>query len=300
MAQLHSGAGRGSTLVWRALADSFPPPIAGSMGFVSSDRCPLRKDAARDAVTGRGSLRLVLVGPHGSGKVSFAAGLARDFRLRMLVVDLRDVGNAAEVRDTLERAQVVTGLLGLFLYIHGVTLLAQQNPQLLRAMAETLSASRASFVVSLNAPLAQMHIAPLGARHIPLTLPSQESRVALWRSSLSMNDVQVESEEVERVATRFRLSAAQIQQAVSSTCEALPRGESRSITGEQLSAAARALCGDELARLAQRISPEATFDELIVNQEAEHNCASFVCASACARWCDGTGQAVASTHATLE
>ena len=227
------------------------------------------KNAARDAVGGRGSLRLVLVGPHGSGKFSLAAGLAHDLRLRMLVVDLRDVGNPAEIRDTLERAQVVTGLLGLFLYIHRVTLLAQQNPQLLRAMAETLSASRASFVVSLNAPLAQMHIAPLGARHIPLTLPSQESRVALWRSSLSMNDVQVESEEVERVATRFRLSAAQIQQAVSSTCEALPRGESRSITGEQLSAAARALCGDELARLAQRISPEATFDELIVNQEAE-------------------------------
>jgi len=227
------------------------------------------KNMARGAVAGKGSLRLVLAGPNGSGKLALAAGLAHDLGLRMLIVDLRETANPVEVRDTLDRARMASGLLEALLYIHGIAHLGQRDPQLPRAMAETLAAARSWFVVSLNAPLGQMHSASLRARQVSMGFPSQAMRLAAWRSSLSRNGVEADGEDVERIATRFRLSAAQIEQAVSDTRVALSGGEAGRVTGEQLSAAARALCGDELARLAQRITPQATFGELIAMPEAE-------------------------------
>jgi AAA+ superfamily predicted ATPase len=230
----------------------------------------LVKNMARGAVAAKGGLRLVLMGPNGSGKFALASGLAHDLGLRMLVVDLRDAASPADIRETLDRARATSGLLGALLYIHGVAHLGQRDLQLLRAMGEALCASRAWFVLSLNAPLPQMHAASLRALHVSMALPSEAMRVAAWRASLEKNGIQVDSEDVERVATRFRLSAAQIEQAVSGTRVAVAvNGSPRATTGEQLSAAARALCGDELARLAQRITPEATFDSLIATPEAE-------------------------------
>jgi AAA+ superfamily predicted ATPase len=214
------------------------------------------KDLARRAVAGKASLRLVLSGPNGSGKFALAGGLAHDLGLRLLVVDLRDVASAAEVRDTLGRARTASGLLGAVAYLHGVAPLTQRDPQLARAMVEALAASRAWFIVSLNAPLPQMHAGSLRARQVAMTLPSEAMRLAAWRAALARNGVEVDAAEVERVAARFRLSVAQIEQAASYGCL-------------DLGAAARALCGDELARLAQRISPEATFGELIATPEAE-------------------------------
>ena len=227
------------------------------------------KDLTRAAVAGKGSLRLVLTGPNGSGKLALAEGLTRDLGLRLLVVDLREAASPAEVRETLDRARMAGGLLGALLYIHGVAHLAQRDPQLPRAMAETLAASRSWFIVSLNAPLPQMHAASLRARHVSMTLPSQAMRLAAWCSALARDRIEADGEDVQCVATRFRLSAAQIAQAVSDARIALPCADPLRATGEQLSAAARALCGDELARLAQRISPEATFAELITTPEAE-------------------------------
>jgi AAA+ superfamily predicted ATPase len=227
------------------------------------------KSLARAALAGKGSLRLVLSGPHGSGKLALAQGLARDLGLRILVLDLREAANAAEVHDTLERARMASGLLGALPYVHGVAHLGQRDAQLLRAVAESLAGSRSWFVVSLNAPLPQMHGPALRALHIPMALPSEGMRLAAWRSSLRRNGIEAAGEDVERVARRFRLSAAQIEQGVSDIRVPLPGAGPVRATGEQLGAAARALCGEELARLAQRIRPEATFGELITTPEAE-------------------------------
>src|SRR5262249_7349060 len=47
------------------------------------------KRFARRAVAGKGSLRLALSGPNGSGKLALVQGLAHHLGLRLLVVDLR-------------------------------------------------------------------------------------------------------------------------------------------------------------------------------------------------------------------
>src|SRR5262249_18629548 len=73
----------------------------------------------------------------------------------------------------------------------------------------------------------------------------------------------------ERVATRFRLSAAQIEQAAVNTGLMLSGDGENRATEAQLAAAARSLCGDELARLAQRVTPQASFDSLVCSAEAE-------------------------------
>jgi SpoVK/Ycf46/Vps4 family AAA+-type ATPase len=227
------------------------------------------KAMARDAVAGKAGLRLLLVGPHGAGKAAFAAGLAHELGLRLLVLDMRDMGSATEVRETLERARMASALLGALLYIHGAAQLSQRDPQLQRAMVETLAASRSWFVLSLTASLPQTHTPALGARQISLELPSPAARQALWRTSLRASDVEVDGEDLERLALRFRLSAAQIEQAVCETTMLLPLEGPRRATGAQLAAAARSLCGEELARLAQRINPVASFGDLIATPEAD-------------------------------
>jgi AAA+ superfamily predicted ATPase len=226
------------------------------------------KDLARDAVAGKGNLRMILIGPHGAGKAALAAGLAHDLELRLLVIDVRDIASAPEVRDVLERARLGAGLLGALLYIHGAGSLAQRDPQLLRALVETLATSRAWFVLSLAAPLPQMHTAPLGARVLRIELPSVAASARLWGSVLARHAIVFDEKDIERLATRFRLSAAQIEQAVADIGLLLPRAEKR-VSGVDLGAAARALCGEELARLAQRIHPEANFDALVATPETQ-------------------------------
>jgi AAA+ superfamily predicted ATPase len=227
------------------------------------------KDLARGATAGRGSLRLVLSGPDGSGKLALVRGLARDLGLRLLLLDLREATSPEEVRDALDRGRAAGGLLGALLYIHGIAPLAQRDPQLVRAMSETLAASRSWFVLSLNTSLPQMHTAPLRAQQFAMTLPSKAVRLASWRVSLARHSIEVEGADVDRVAERFRLSAAQIDQAVSNTGLMLAVERPSRATGDQLAAAARALCGDELSRLAQRISPQAGFEALIATPEAD-------------------------------
>jgi AAA+ superfamily predicted ATPase len=226
------------------------------------------KAAALEAVSGTGRVRLLLIGPHGAGKTALAAGLAHDLDMKFLVLDMRDIATPLEIRETLNRARVASAMLGALLYIHGVGALMQRDPQLLRAMSETLAATSSWFVLSLNSPLQQMHTQSLRAMHLPMSLPSAEMRMAIWRSALVANEIGVEAEDVERIATRFRLSAAQIGQAVSDVCVTLPGDRPWRVSGSQLSVAARALCGNDLARLAQRIHPEATFDQLITTSEA--------------------------------
>jgi MoxR-like ATPase len=237
--------------------------------YIDPDIVDTVKDIARAAVVGKGSLRLALIGPNGSGKFALASGLARDLGLRLLVLDLREAAGFTEIRDALERARTAGALLGALVYIHGAGALAHRDPQLMRAMNEALAASHSWFVLSLNAPLPQMHAAPLRARQLAMALPSQPMRLAAWRASLARNCIEADDGEIERVATRFRLSAAQIEQATASARLASRGNGGWRTPGEALAAAARALCGDELARLAQRITPAAGFDSLVAMPETE-------------------------------
>jgi AAA+ superfamily predicted ATPase len=227
------------------------------------------KAVTRDAASGKGDVRLVLLGPHGAGKFALAAALAHDLGVRLLVVDVRDLASAVEVREILERARSASALLGSLLYIHGIGVLAQRDAQLLRSLAEMLATSRSWFVLSVNAPLPQMHTPAMKARHLELRLPPTSERLRIWRSVLAAEGVETDAEDVERVATRFRLSAAQISQAVAHVNGRIAGGQRRHASGIGLAAAARGLCGEDLARLAQRIKPEAGFESLIVTPDAD-------------------------------
>ncbi len=221
------------------------------------------------AAAAQHDLRLVLVGPNGAGKAAMAAALAQALGLRLLVLDLRELSTAREVLATLARARTACALAGALLYVHGAGALAQRDPQLPRALAEALASFRAWFVLSLAAPLPQMHTPPIRARFLDVALPGAGVRLAAWRAELARQHVSADDAEVEQVAARFRLSAAQIAQAVGDTAGSAVPFPGRRATGAELAAAARRRGGDELARLAQRISPEAAFDALVVPGEVE-------------------------------
>jgi ATPase family associated with various cellular activities (AAA) len=214
-------------------------------------------------------LRLVLLGPNGAGKATLASSMARDLGLRLLALDVRDLASVPEMVATLDRAGKASALMGALLYLHGTGPLTHRDPQLLRAMVETLGGLRTWFVLALNAPLPQMHTAALRVRQITLGHATVAMRLAAWQAELAAHDVQADAADVQRVASQFRMSCAQIAQAVADTIGLTRPMQARRVTGDELAATARARCGDELARLAQRIAPQATFEALIATPEVD-------------------------------
>jgi AAA+ superfamily predicted ATPase len=227
------------------------------------------KALCTEAIAGRDALRLVLVGPHGAGKRSLALALAHELGLRLLVVDLRDIATAQETRECLRRARLGSALLGALPYIHGAGALAGRDRQLAVALTESLAASGAWFVLSLVEPLPQLHGPALTARQLRLERPSTEARLALWRSALAAASVECDEGDMRLLASRFRVSGSQIAQAVVDAAGMLSSRSPWRASEAQLAAATRALCGDELARLAQRVSPQATFADLVATSEAQ-------------------------------
>ena len=155
------------------------------------------------------------------------------------------------------------------IYVFGVERLSAREPQLLRALSDALAAAGGCFVVSLVSPLPALHAAPLRAVRLELAFPSAALRERAWAEALKEQAIDVGREDIERVANRFTLSGAQIAQAAIDVSTGVRlAGSTRAAVGG-LALAARALCGDELARLTQRIHPQAGFDALIATPETE-------------------------------
>jgi AAA+ superfamily predicted ATPase len=227
----------------------------------------LLKRAVGAAATGGGDVRMVFVGPHGAGKRAIAAALAHELSLRLLAIDVRAFASAAELAEGLARAHRASRPLRALLYIHGASELASLEPQKARALTETLANSGMWFVLSLTAPLPQMHVSALSALRISLTFPSLPERLAAWLDALRRNQVPAQPGDVQFVSAQFRLSAAQIEQAVVDVRVRLAAEERTQCCLEDLSAAARASCGDELVQLSQRISPKTGFAGLVTSAE---------------------------------
>lgn len=221
----------------------------------------------RAASNGDGNVRLVLIGPHGAGKNAIASAVAHESSLRLLVIDVRSLAHPADAAATLARAERASRLLPALLYFHGASSLASTNAQMARALCEALATLAVGFVLSLTEPLPQMHVRALRAERVLLGLPSAPVRLGVWRESLALNAVEASTEDIEFVATQFKLSSEQIEQTAVDVSVRLGAERRTRCTRADLGAAARQLCGDELSRLAQRVSPKANFSSLISNAE---------------------------------
>jgi hypothetical protein len=244
----------------------------------------------REAVSHAAPVRLVLHGPDGAGKYELARHLAHSTGCVLRVVDLRGCASAAELQALLDAEAVAARLHHGLPYLHGVAHMGAHDRQLPRLMQDRLADPSLPFVLSLNAALPCVGAEPWSADRIELQWPDVEMRGRCWSRSLAELGLTVSGEELAAIASRFVLSRAQIHQAAADLQRELRfSGDSASLTASHLSAAARRLCGDELARLAQRIRPAAGFGELVAAPEViaqlREMCERVALRERVRRWC---------------
>ena len=255
-------------LHWLLGGDSLAGPLRDCARLHAVPAAPLTGDVAEPAAlallqsrvdaAARQPLRLLLQGPHGAGKFALAQALAGALGLSLLVVDVRG-WDTAEQPALLRDLRCAAGLLDALPYLHGIDALARKSPQSVRALGDALAAPQGWFVLGTLEPWPTLHARPLQALRLQLALPSPARRESLWQHALARRGLQADAAAVSDVAHRFALSAAQIEQSAADLAEASASG-----TGyAALAAAARGQSGAALARLAQRICPQAALATLV-------------------------------------
>jgi len=238
-----------------------------------------RQSLARLALDSRSStkgLHLYFQGRGGPEKRESAEGLAALLDTKLLVAKIDrfpensnpDLLSSLLVREAqLQGAVIFVSTLDDF---HGAESSTRRR-SLMEGLAQhqgiTILAGRGSWD-PLTTPAA-------GVVPIEFEVPDFRQRYAKWESELDRLGAQVNANDVETLAGRFRLTPFQIRQAVASaqaSCKwRLARSDSDETpampTLDELSAAARNQCGHELADLARKIEPRYSWTDLILSPD---------------------------------
>ena len=117
---------------------------------------------------------------------------------------------------------------------------------------------------------------PLGVLTIPFTYPEAAQRQAWWQHCLAQRQIYLDQSIIADLALRYRMTYAQIRDAaavgsikagMASQLEAGVTHRAEERITRVLFVAARAQCGHELAAIATKIEPRATWDDLILPED---------------------------------
>ena len=234
-------AGRRGLAVEPAHGEGDPGPLARLQSAIAAGETPL----------------VAMTGAHPEDCAAAVAALAG--RLRRTLASLiahEDPEPAGLIRDGLVAARLRDALLFL-----------DADAAALRAMAPALRGARAP--VFLAAPRDagwRAALAGLPAVEIHFPAPDSGARRRFWAAAAERAGLLTEAPALTEAAERFRLSARQIETAVTSLRLdlGLKPGE-RAIAGaDALIAAARRQAGVELGGLAQRIAPAQGWQDLVL------------------------------------
>lgn len=224
---------------------------------------------------GNSPLRLYFQGPTQCGQAKAVAVLAESLKVRVLNVDLRGLGatvtsTATDVLHVLVREGWFRGAL---LYLRGIEDVSDAIA--LRTLWRALRDLPVHFVIEGMGPWIPAAEKPLGVVTLAFAYPEEAERREWWQQCLRQYDLELESETLMALAQRYRMTYAQIQDAAAvatASAKTLPyephaaSGE-REIQTQTLFAAARAQCGHDLATLATKIDPRATWDDLVLPED---------------------------------
>jgi len=227
-----------------------------------------------------GVFRPYFQGPAETEKLTVAAGLAAALGTVLVKVRAARIADKAEFESLWQLLLRDARMRGATLYISGVDEFegvegAWRRQQMLEGLADypgtAILAGKRSWEAQQPSGLA---VTP-----IDFETPEYPTRVALWKTNLEHFAQAADPQVTEALAARFKLSAGHIAQAVTSATLAaqwrgasLPAGASQT-SGEaqlaapsldDLAAAARAQCGQELAVLARKIEPKYRWEDIVL------------------------------------
>ncbi|HET9345468.1 MAG TPA: ATP-binding protein [Candidatus Limnocylindrales bacterium] len=221
------------------------------------------------AKAGAGSpLRLYLRGPSGSGKRRCAAVIAGQLELDLLAIDLRRRPAGGDLRIVLRRALREASFLGALPYLSRLDELSVEER--LDVMG-IIAAFRGSILLGGEADRRGLGPWPDGVTEVALGIQPVEDRRRAWAIGLGAVGVAVDDRTLSALAGRYRLTPGQIVSAIDEGGGIGGRPDERADDAgvfAQLRLAAASVGGFDLAPLAERLSPTATWDDIVLPDDA--------------------------------
>ena len=226
-------------------------------------------------------LKLYFQGPRGSGKLRLAQALAASVQANLLVVRADHLLELPGARDLLPLLLREAQLREVLIYIAVPEEVPERQPSSLREdlldvasryHGITIFAGRKKWVPAAGTSLAVQPV-------LVDVLDVAGSR-ACWGAELASHGLELDKVSLEMIASRFRLTAGQIKSAVAGAVlnsdwrSARHSADSTAGSGslvEDVCAAARAQCGHELGRLANKIEPRYGWDDIVLPADQVHH-----------------------------
>jgi SpoVK/Ycf46/Vps4 family AAA+-type ATPase len=236
------------------------------------DALPLQADTRR-ALAGlaRSSepVRLYLHGPPGAGRARAAAAFAATQGRSLLEAELARMTPRDDLQTMLRVLFREAELADAVLSVGAVETSSEPAfEQLLEAVAR----ARGSVILRGSAPWAPPAGRPLGVHVVAVGVPDVQQRRALWRAAAG--DA-AGDEGLDALAARFRLTPAQIQDAVATAeagaswrASASPRRRRPRVGIDDLFAAARSRTGSELRALAAKVDVPFRWSDIVLPDTA--------------------------------
>lgn len=224
-------------------------------------------------------LRLYLQGPSHCGQDAAVRTLAAGLNARILDADFSRISAATwlgfpELMQVLVREAWLHGAL---LRIHGLNMQSESVTEAaLDGLWRALNAMPVDCVIESAAAWVPGPQKPLGMITLPFTYPGVAQRQIWWGHCLAQQQIEVEESLIANLAFRYRMTYAQIREAaavgalkagIAGQIASAGVGEDGINLGQVIFAAARAQSGHELAALATKIEPHATWDDLILPED---------------------------------
>jgi AAA+ superfamily predicted ATPase len=241
---------------------------------LSTEIKPALAGLVRQAHANRTPLQLYFQGPQGAGKLQAALSLAAVAGAELLAVRADHLLERAGVRELIKLLLREAQLRGAVLYISGLDDVREQDLAARRQdLLESVSRHNGITILAGKKPWIPRSGAALAVQPIIFSVLSFAESCACWESELANHGLALEKPALELVASRFRLTAGQIKTALAG---ALLDSEWRSaqlgttektapaLSVDDLCAAARAQCGHELGRLANKIEPRYHWTDIIL------------------------------------
>jgi hypothetical protein len=227
-----------------------------------------------------GMFRAYFQGTAETEKQTVAEGLAAALGTVLMKIRASRIADKVEFESLWRLALREARMCGATLYVSGVDEFdGTEGSWRRQQMLDGLGEYRGAAILAGKRAWESQPFTGLAVTPIDFETPEYPTRVALWKANLEHFTQSADPEIVTTLAGRFKLAAGHIAQAVASaTLAAQWRGASRKISSdaqneeakleapslEDLAAAARAQCGQELASLSRKIEPKYKWEDIVL------------------------------------
>jgi AAA+ superfamily predicted ATPase len=230
----------------------------------------------------RQPLRFYFHGPRHAGTRQTAQALANEVGMRLLVTDLvRAPATTPEFEQVLRVLFREAWFQDTVLFLEGVDAL-RVGDQAIRyqRLLDVLAEDGGIAILSGVEPWVPSAHAPLGVLDVLFTIPGLAQRRTCWQTHLGTLGVSLDDDDLDGLASRFRLTPGQIAEATAvayhqahwraaaQAPEALSPHPPCPLSLRDLFSAGRAQSGHDLATLAHKIAPVYTWDDIVLPDDA--------------------------------